>query len=78
MNNNKVVEELNTRMSNVSILYGLTQQDLMFTIKCPIYKAAAFYFLLYAMKAWPVYKLAAHKLNTYMMRHLQQILNVKW
>ena len=25
-----------------------------------------------------VYKLAAHKLNTYMMRHLRQILNVKW
>ena len=50
-------------------------------IYCPIntiYMSYIYTILLYGAEAWPVYKLAAHKLNTYMMRHLWQILNVKW
>ena len=84
MNNNKMDEELNTRMSNASTSYGRLKEkvwhnkDLTFKTKCSVYRAVVLSSLLYGAEAWPVYKLAAHKLNTYMMRHLRQILNVKW
>jgi hypothetical protein len=84
MNNNKMDEELNTRMSNASISYGrLTKKvwlnkDLTFKTKCAVYRAIVLSSLLYGAEAWPVYKVAAHKLNTYMMRHLRQILDVRW
>ena len=84
MNNNKMDEELDTRMSNISTSYGRLKEkvwhnkDLTFKTKCSIYRAVVLSSLLYGAEAWPVYKLAAHKLNTYMMRHLRQILNVKW
>ena len=84
MSNNKMDEELNTRMSNASASYGRLKQkvwhnkDLTFRTKCSVYRAVVLSSLLYGAEAWPVYKLTAHKLNTYMMRHLRQILNVKW
>ena len=34
--------------------------------------------LLYGAETWPVYRIVSYKFNTYMMRHLRQILNVKW
>ena len=77
-------EKLDTRMSNASTSYGRLKEkvwhnkDLTFQTKCSVYRAVALSSLLYGAEARTVYKLAAHKLNTYMMRHLQQILNVKW
>ena len=34
--------------------------------------------LLYGAETWPVHIAVVHKLNSYMMRHLRLILNVKW
>lgn len=84
MNNNKMDEEIKTRMSNASISYGRLKQkvwynkDLTFQTKCSVYRAVVLSSLLYGAETWPVYKLAARKLNSFMMRHLRQIMNVKW
>ncbi len=84
MNNNKMDDEINTRMSNASISFGRLKtkvwynKDLTFKTKCSVYRAIVLSSLLYGAETWPVYKLTAHKFNTYMMRHLRQILNVKW
>lgn len=84
MNNNKMDEEIATRMANASISYGRLKQkvwqnkDLTFKTKCSVYRAIVLSSLLYGTETWPVYKLVARKFNTYMMRHLRQILNVKW
>ena len=84
MSNNKMDEEINTRMSNASISFGRLKSkvwynnDLTFKTKCAVYRAIVLSSLLYGAETWPVYKLAAHKFNTFMMRHLRQSLNVKW
>ena len=83
MSNNKMNEELDIRMSNASTSYGMLKEKvwhnkvLTFQTKCSVYRAVVLSSLLYGAEAWTVYKLAAHKLNTYMMRQLRQILNVK-
>ena len=66
MNNNKMDEELDTRMSNASTSYGRLKEkvwhnkDLTFITKCSVYKAVVLSSLLYGAEAWTVYKLAAH------------------
>ena len=71
-------------MSNASTLYGRLKKtvrhnkDHTFKTKCSVQRAVVRSSRLYGAEAWTVYKLAAHKLNTYMMRHQRQILNVKW
>ena len=84
MCNNKMDEEIHTRMSNASISFGRLKtkvwynKDLSFKTKCTVYRAIVLSSLLYGAETWPVYRIVSHKFNTYMMRHLRQILNVKW
>ena len=60
MNNNKMDEELNTRMSNASTSYGRLKEkvwhnkDLTFKTKCSVYRAVVLSSLLYGAEAWPV------------------------
>ena len=81
--NTKKDEELDTRVSSTATLYGKLKEkvwhnkDLTFQTKCSVYRAVVLSSLLYGAETRPVYNLVAHILNTYMMRHLGQILNVK-
>ena len=66
MNNNKMDEELDTRMSNASTLYGRLKKkvwhnkDLTFHTMYSVFRAVVLSSLLYGAEAWTVYKLAAH------------------
>ena len=81
---NKMDEELKTRLSNASTSFGRLKdkvwfnKDLTFKTKCAVYRAIVMSSLLYGSESWPVHKVIAHRLNSYMMRHLRLILNVKW
>ena len=83
-NNNKLDAELEIRTSNASNAFGRLKdrvwknKELTIKTKCAVYKAIILSTLLYGSEAWTVYRVAAHKLNAYMMRQLRQILNIKW
>lgn len=83
-NNNKLDLELQTRMSKASQAFGRLRarvwdnNDLTIKSKCAVYRAIVISTLLYGVESWTVYKAAAHKLNAYVMRHLRQILSIKW
>ena len=52
--------------------------DLTIKTKIVVYRAIVLSALLYGVESWVVYKVTAHKLSAFMMRHLRQILNIKW
>ena len=52
--------------------------DLTIKTKCAVYQAIVLSTLLYGVESWTVYKVAAHKLNAFVMSQLRQILSVKW
>lgn len=83
-NNNKLDAELEIRISNASRAFGRLKdrvwysKDLTTKTKSAVYRAIVLSALLYGVESWVVYKVAAHKLSAFMMRHLRQILNIKW
>ena len=83
-NNNKLDTELEIRMSNASKAFGRLRdrvwdnKDLTIKTKSAVYRAIVLSALLYGVESWVVYKVTAHKLSAFMMRHLRQILNIKW
>lgn len=82
--NNKLDQELQLRMSKASQTFGRLRvrvwdnKNLTTKTKCAVYQAIVLPTLLYGVESWTVYKLAAHKLNTFVMSQLRQILSVKW
>ena len=82
--NNKHDAELELRISNASKAFGRLRdrvwqnKDLTIKTKCAVYRAIVLSTLLYGVEAWVVYRVAAHRLSVYMMRHLRQILNINW
>ena len=83
-NNNKLDSELQLRMSKASQTFGRLRarvwdnNDLTIKTKCAVYQAIVLSTLLYGVESWTVYKVAAHKLNAFVMSQLRQILSVKW
>ena len=82
--NNKLDTELRLRKSKASQAFGRLKdrvwfnKDLTIKTKCAVYSAIVLSTLLYGAESWTVYMAQAHSLNAYMMRHLRQILGVKW
>ena len=82
--NNKLDTELRLRKSKASQAFGRLKdkvwfnKDLTIKTKCAVYSAIVLSNLLYGAESWTVYMAQAHSLNAYMMRHLRQILGVKW
>ena len=82
--NNKLDQELHLRMSKASQSFGRLREkvwdnkDLTTKTKCAVYQAIVLSTLLYGVESWTVYKIAAHKLNAFVMSQLRQILSVKW
>ena len=76
--------EIQIRKSKASQAYGKLKDrvwfnnDLSIKTKCAVYRAVVLSTLLYGAEAWTVYMKQAHSLNAFMMRHLRQILGIKW
>jgi len=47
-------------------------------VKCQVYKAIVLSTLLYGAERWTVYRTQLKKLNSYMMRHLREIMKLTW
>ena len=81
---NKLYTELQLRKSQASQAFGRLKdgvwfnKDLTMKIKCAVSSAIVLSTLLNGAESWTVYMTQAHSLNAYMMRHLRQILGVKW
>lgn len=82
--NNRLDAELQLRKSKASQAFGRLKErvwfnkDLTIKTKCAVYRAIVLATLLYGAESWTVYMTQTHNLNAYMMRHLRQILGVKW
>ena len=81
---NKLDAELQLRKSKASQSFGRLKErvwfnkDLSLKTKCAVYQAIVLSTLLYGSESWTVYMNQAHNLNSFMMRHLRQILGIKW
>ena len=82
--NNKLDTELRLRKSKASQAFGRLKDRVWFNkhltikTKCAVYSEIVLSTLLYGAESWTVYMAQAHSLNAYTMRHLKQILSVKW
>ena len=82
--NNKLDTELRPWKSKASQAFERLKdrvwfnKDLTIKTKCAVCSAIVLSTLLYRAESWAVYMAQAHSLNAYMMRHLRQILGVKW
>ena len=82
--NNKLDTELQLRKSKASQAFGRLKErvwhnkDLNLKTKCAVYSAVVLSALLYGSESWTVYMSQALSLNSYMMRHLRQIMGIKW
>ena len=82
--NNKLDTELRLQKSKASQAFGRLKdrvwfnKDLAVKTKCAVYSATVLSTQLYGAESWTVYMAQAHSLNAYMMRHMRQILDVKW
>jgi len=47
-------------------------------VKCQVYKAIVLSTLLYGAETWTIYKTQVKKLNSYIMRHLREIIKLTW
>ena len=81
---NKLNTELQLEKSKASQAFGCLKdrawfnKDFTIKTKCAVYCVIVLSFLLYGAESWTIYMTQAHSLNVYMMRHLRQILGVKW
>ena len=83
-NNNKMDDELRSRMAKASAMFGRLRErvwdnkHLTIKTKAAVYRAIVLSTLLYGVESWTVYRITSHKLNSYMMRHLRYILKIRW
>ena len=83
-NNNKLDDELRSRMAKASAMFGRLPErvwdnkHLTIKTKAAVYRAIVLSTLLYGAESWTVYRDTSHKLHSYMMRHLRYILKIRW
>jgi len=76
--------KLTFRMGKASAAYEKLRRrlwdnhHLTLQVKCQVYKAIVLSTLLYVIKTWTVYRTQVKKLNSYMMRHLREIMKLAW
>jgi len=80
----KIDKELRTRTGKASAAFGKLQKRLWnnkhvsIRVKCKVYRAIVLSTLLYGAEAWTIYRAQVKKLHAYMMRHLRDIMGIKW
>ncbi|KAJ0176190.1 hypothetical protein K1T71_008364 [Dendrolimus kikuchii] len=83
-NDNTLVTEITSRIATAAVNFGrLTgrvwkSHDLKLETKIYVYKALIVPVLLYSAETWCLYKPDVRKLDTYHLRCLRSILNIKW
>jgi len=76
--------KLSFRMGKASAAYGKLRERLWdnyhgsLRVKCQVYKAIVLSTLLYGAERWTVYRTQLKKLNSYIIRHLREIMKLTW
>lgn len=80
----KIDKELHNRMGKASGAFGKLRVRLWnnthvsIKAKCKVYRAVVLSTLLYGSESWIIYRTQVKKLHAYMMRHLRDIMRIKW